>query len=176
MAAFAPVYRVPVSQRSFLTREQQRAGKRKRDADDSDAHDDGAGSHQNQPIQLEHDPREPRVPHPVNKTDPYHVAGWPREKPLPGGNFPHAAVKDDAAQASLSVEAELARMKPPIYAPKHLLPHSSGSIVRRHLDNLTAILHKSMLNQDWKRASRVWGLMLRTEIDGNGIDIRQHGK
>ena len=33
-----------------------------------------------------------------------------------------------------------------------------------------------MLRGDWQRASRAWGLLMRTEIAGRGIDVRQHGR
>ncbi|KAF2217717.1 hypothetical protein CERZMDRAFT_22422, partial [Cercospora zeae-maydis SCOH1-5] len=118
---------------------------------------------------------EPRVPHPVHKKDPYYIAGWSREVPLPGANFPHAAHLELAAQRP-SVEDELARLNPPIYVPKKRPDDPIGSVRGRHLNNLTAILHTCMLNQDWGRASRAWGLILRTEIAGFAPDIRQHGR
>ena len=90
MPSFAPVYRTPASHQSFLTREQKSERKRKRDADDSDEH---VQDEQDPVVKVERDQTEPRVPHPVNKKDQYYVAGWSRKEPLPGGNFPHAAVK-----------------------------------------------------------------------------------
>ncbi|EME79643.1 uncharacterized protein MYCFIDRAFT_4626, partial [Pseudocercospora fijiensis CIRAD86] len=90
-------------------------------------------------------------------------------------NFPHAAAKV-SPQPSLSVEAELARSNPPLYAPKQTSDHPSTSLRRKHLDNLAAILHKCMLNHDWQRASRTWALILRTSLDGNAPDIRLHGR
>jgi hypothetical protein len=75
------------------------------------------------------------------------------------------------------LEDELATLNPPIYhVPKSTLTPRPESLRRRHLDNLTAILHRCMLKQDWNRAARAWGLILRTEIQGYGPDIRKHGR
>ncbi|PPJ58515.1 hypothetical protein CBER1_07163 [Cercospora berteroae] len=183
MASFAPVYRLPTSQQSFLTREQKRERKRKRNAKDADQDDEVSSDEHEQkteaeisaPVKLEASQNKPRVLHPVHKRDPYYVAGWSREHPLPGGNFPHAAYTDPAVEKP-SVEDELARLNPPIYVPKKRPDDPIGSVRGRHLNNLTAILHKCMLNQDWSRASRAWGLILRTEIAGFAPDVRQHGR
>lgn len=168
MSSFAPVYRPSTSQQSFLTREQKRERKRKRNVrDDSDE--------EHHPSDSDGEHGAPRVLHPVNKTDPYYVAGHPREKPLPGGNFPHAAVKE-VRNTQLPAEEELARLNPPIFVPKIAQTDHASSLRARHLDNLTAILHQCMLKDDWDRASRVWGLILRTEIAGRGVDVRQNGR
>lgn len=175
--SFAPVYNPPTSHQSFLTREQKRDRKRKRDArGDGEGDEDGdVSSDEQSPVPKVEDQDEPRVPHPVNKTDPYYVAGHPREQPLPSGNFPHAAIKD-ARKTELPVEEELARLKPPLFVSKYTPEDQHGSLKRRHLDNLTAILHQCMLRGDWERASRTWGLILRTEVQGRGIDLRQNGR
>lgn len=175
MASFAPVYRPPEFQQSFLTRRQKQHRKRKRNAADEqdDQSEEDSENEQNSTDQYGD---APRILHPVNSKDPYYVAGWPREKPLPGGTFPHAAIPDTKAEGTRTVEEDLANLNHPLYAPKSTPDDTSGSLRRRHLDNLTAILHKCMLNSDWTRASRVWGLILRTEVGGYGPDIRQHGR
>ncbi|KAK4499515.1 hypothetical protein PRZ48_010030 [Zasmidium cellare] len=176
MASFAPVYHPPNSHQSFLTREQKRERKRKRDAGGGgDDDDEDASSDEQSPLPKVEDEDEPRVPHPVNKTDPYYVAGHPREQPLLGGNFPHAAIKE-ARQTELPIEEELAQLNPPLFVPKYTPQDQHGSLKRRHLDNLTAVLHQCMLRGDWERASRTWGLILRTEVQGRGIDVRQNGR
>ncbi|SMQ51001.1 unnamed protein product [Zymoseptoria tritici ST99CH_3D7] len=171
MSAFASVYRAPaLAQQSYLAREQKRV-KRKREA----SSDEGSRDPSHESIPSDHDEDEaPRVLHPVNKKDPYYVAGHARDQPLPPRDFPHAAVKDP--KPDRSVEEELAQLNPPLYIPKVALKAESQSLRRRHLDNLTAILHKCMLNADWRRASRTWGLILRTEFSGRGTDVRQHGR
>lgn len=177
MPTFAPAYRPTKAQQAFLTHEQKReAKKRKReDENDDDDQSDASASAQSS----ESDSAEPYVsasaPSIVKKTDPYHVAGLSREQPLPRYPFPHAPVKpSDAPQKSQ--HEELAALNPPLYVPKPESEDRATSLKRKHLGNVTAILHRCMLNGDWERASRAWGLLVRTEINGLGIDVRQHGR
>ncbi|KAF2164483.1 hypothetical protein M409DRAFT_25361 [Zasmidium cellare ATCC 36951] len=176
MASFAPVYNPPTSHQSFLTREQKRERKRKRDAGGDGDNDGDVSSDEQSPLPKDEDEDQPRVPHPVNKTDPYYVAGHPREQPLPRGNFPHAAIKEARQTDEVPIEEEIARLNPPLFVSKYTPQDKHGSLKRRHLDNLTAVLHQCMLRGDWKRASRTWGLILRTEVQGRGIDVRQNGR
>jgi hypothetical protein len=84
------------------------------------------------------------------------AAGSSLEAPIPPFPFPH---KDVASQEK----------------------HSSGtrahspdrqSLRLQHIANMTAILHRSMRAKDWSRARRALGLLLRTEINGQPIDLR----
>lgn len=168
MASFAPVYRPSTTQQSFLARQQKRERKRKRIVLD---HSDELSRSPSAPEQ-----DAPRVLHAINRTDPHYVAGLAREESLPGGNFPHAAVGKEARESYLPAEEELSRLNPPIYVPKIAQTDHASSLKARHLDNLTTILHNCMLKEDWERASRAWGLILRTEIAGRGVDVRNHGR
>jgi len=111
----------------------------------------------------------------VSVTDPYYVAGLSREEALPRYPFPHAPATS-LITGKVSAEEALASVKPPLYTARIYAGDQTASLKRRHLDNLTAILHQCMLKGDWQRASRIWGLLLRTEIAGRGIDVRQHGR
>lgn len=174
MSAFAPVYRPTKSQQALLTREQKReAAKRKREDDDGD--DSGDSYRKHSPDLEDSTPHRASAFAPINRTDPFHVAGLSRQEPLPRYPFPHASAKPTHVPTK-SPHEELAAVKPPLYVPKTDVEDQSTSVKRRHLDNLTTILHQCMLKEDWKRASRAWGLLVRTEIDGLGIDIRQHGR
>jgi hypothetical protein len=171
MSTFAPVYRPTKGQQAFLTREHKREARKRKREDDSDESFIEKSS--------DSDDAEPHsvvasAP-PVNKTDPYHVAGLSREHPLPRYPFPHAPVKSSNVPRRHSQE-ELAAVKPPLYVPKVEVDNQSTSLKRRHLDNMTVILHRCMLKGDWQRASRAWGLLARTEVGGLGIDVRQHGR
>jgi hypothetical protein len=176
MPTFAPAYRPTKAQQAFLTHEQKReAKKRKRDDEDDDDKSDASSSAQSS----DSDDAKPyfsaSAPSIVKKTDPYHVAGLSREHPLPRYPFPHAPVKSsDAPQKS--PHEELASLNPPLYVPKPENEDHATSLKRKHLGNVTAILHRCMLNGDWERASRAWGLLARTEINGLGIDVRHHGR
>jgi len=177
MPTFAPAYRPTKAQQAFLTHEQKReAKKRKRDEEDDDDDKNVASSSEHS---SDSDGAKPYVsasaPSVVKRTDPYHVAGLSREHPLPRYPFPHAAVKPSYARPK-SQHEELAALNPPLYVPKPENEDHATSLKRKHLGNITAILHRCMLNGDWDRASRAWGLLARTEINGLGIDVRQHGR
>jgi hypothetical protein len=175
MPTFAPAYRPTKAQQAFLTHEQKReAKKRKRDDEDDDKSDASSSAPSS-----DLDDAKPYIsasaPSIVKKTDPYHVAGLSREHPLPRYPFPHAPVKlSDAPQKSR--HEELAALNPPLYVPKPENEDHATSLKRNHLGNVIAILHRCMLNGDWERASRAWGLLARTEINGLGIDVRHHGR
>lgn len=171
MSTFAPVYRPTKGQQTFLTREQKReARKRKREEEsDESSAEQSSDSDDAKPYSVANSAAT------VNKTDPYHVAGLSREHPLPRYPFPHAPVKSSDVPRRSSQE-ELAAVNPPLYVPKPEVDNQSTSLKRRHLDNVTVILHRCMLKGDWERASRAWGLLARTEIGGLGIDVRQHGR
>lgn len=174
MSIFAPVYRPSKHQQTFLLRQQKLANKkRKRDQDSGD--EDGFRTPSRQRPDGDVVPRTPASAfHPVNKTDPYHVAGHPRELPLPPPPFPHAAVRD-VSEPKRPIEEELAKLNPPLYV-QPAADDKSTSLKRRHLDNLTTILHTCMLKGDWQRAYRAWSLIIRTEIAGRGVDVRRNGR
>ena len=173
MPIFAPVYYQTKNQLSYLARQQrQESKKRKREQDSSD--DEDAASE----VSPEPDRSRPLPStafHPVNRTDPYHIAGHSREDPLPLPPFPHAAVKEPRKPRK-PIDEELAALNPPLYVPPATAEDKSTSLKRRHLDNITTILHRCMLKGDWARASRAWSLLLRTEISGRGIDVRRNGR
>jgi hypothetical protein len=173
MPIFAPVYYQTENQLSYLARQQRlESKKRKREEDSSD--DEGA----NLQVSVDSDPSRPLPStafHPVNKTDPYHIAGHSREESLPSPPFPHAAVKE-RSKPRKPIDEELAALKPTLYIPPANAEDKSTSLKRRHLDNITTILHRCMLKGDWVRASRAWSLLLRTEVAGRGIDVRRNGR
>lgn len=43
---------------------------------------------------------------------------------------------------------------------------------QQHLDVLTSLLHRCILEKDYRRASRAWGMLLRMEVNGHPLDIR----
>ncbi|KAI9878325.1 MAG: hypothetical protein M1830_001224 [Pleopsidium flavum] len=121
----------------------------------------------------------------------YLVAGQPFDEDLPGKHFPHApsssGVKEglkEGQTADARLRKELAELSPPLYPPKGSLitPTSaeesqSGVGLRlRHLAVLTTILHRCLLESDFIRAGRAWGMLLRIEVHGWPIDLRAQGR
>ncbi|KAL9009830.1 MAG: hypothetical protein Q9173_005172 [Seirophora scorigena] len=47
---------------------------------------------------------------------------------------------------------------------------------RQHYDVLTSLLHRCILEEDYARASRAWGMLLRIELGGYPLDIRVHDR
>jgi hypothetical protein len=43
---------------------------------------------------------------------------------------------------------------------------------RQHLAAVSAILHRCLLEGDYLRAGRAWGMLLRSEVDGHPVDVR----
>ncbi|KAL8869419.1 MAG: hypothetical protein Q9174_004283 [Haloplaca sp. 1 TL-2023] len=96
--------------------------------------------------------------------------------------FPHAAPKTHATARS-----HLSDTKPSILTTSESLPYlvsSSGEelplarsspnsgLRQQHYNVLISILHRCLLEGDYTRASRAWGMLLRTETHGHPLDIR----
>ncbi|KAI4742069.1 hypothetical protein E4T50_07493 [Aureobasidium sp. EXF-12298] len=167
---FTPVYPLHEPQQSFRSKQYAPPRKRKRhqNLDDDDESDD-PDSHIN--------PVQPSVSsHDIN--DPYRVAGWSENIPLPGSSFPHApAVKQKTRQPlSNNLQKDLAALNPPLYVPPPSEQDTTQSLRRHHLGVLTTILHTSLLKHDFVRAGRAWGMILRTNIHGRPLDVRTHGR
>lgn len=167
---FTPVYSLHEPQQSFRSKQYAPPRKRKRqqDLDDDDESDD-SDSHIN--------PVQPSVSsHDIN--DPYRVAGWSGNIPLPGSSFPHApAVKQRTRQSLFNnLQKDLAALNPPLYVPPPGEQDSTQPLRRHHLGVLTTILHTSLLKHDFVRAGRAWGMILRTNIHGRPLDVRTHGR
>lgn len=118
----------------------------------------------------------------------YQAAGQSFDAELPGFKFPHYSYHMATMCASLDtkaiVEAELPKLKPPLLRTK--LPPlrqltargkaEKPGLRKKHLDNITAILHRCVLECDFLRAGRAWGMLLRSEQNGHGMDIRKNDR
>ena len=79
-------------------------------------------------------------------------------------------------------DANLESLRPPLLAPQlqtssrtHLIQRPKVSSARqRHLAVLAAIMHRSLLQHDYVRAARAWSMILRSELEGQSVDLR-HG-
>lgn len=106
----------------------------------------------------------------------YRTAGLPFDQELPGGRFPHAAPKDVLPRRETKGEIlkGLSALSPPVYPPQSAA--HQGNLRLQHFAVLSAILHRCLLQRDYIRAGRVWGLILREEYGGNPIDVRNEGR
>ncbi|KAL4996995.1 extracellular mutant protein 11-domain-containing protein [Aspergillus recurvatus] len=103
----------------------------------------------------------------------YRVAGLPFNEELPDTkHFPHAPVKERNRKVNNrgSILKELSALSPPIYAPQSAA--HQGNLRLHHLAVLTSVLHRCLLEGDYIRAGRAWGLIIREQFSGNSIDVR----
>ncbi|KAL8775360.1 MAG: hypothetical protein Q9209_000368 [Squamulea sp. 1 TL-2023] len=108
----------------------------------------------------------------------YRTAGQPFDQELRPFPFPHASVKEvspsldsessyDTREGGDDHETEkLAKSKSSLH----------GGLRQQHYSVLTCILHRCLMEKDYMRASRAWGMLLRLEVHGHPLDIRLHGR
>ncbi|EEA20974.1 hypothetical protein TMatcc_000979 [Talaromyces marneffei ATCC 18224] len=104
----------------------------------------------------------------------YRVAGLSLDQELPGADFPHAAVKDKKRKRSKRLARKLQEQWPPIFLPGSQTTEATLHI--QHLGVLTTILHRCLLEGDFVRAGRVWGMLLHEKFGKDPIDIRHGGR
>ncbi|KAL2394779.1 hypothetical protein ABEF95_000642 [Exophiala dermatitidis] len=99
------------------------------------------------------------------------VAGQPLDRLPPPFPFPHAGEKSEASwlEDRLSATGE-----PPSTHPTKL-DDKPRSLHLQHLAALTAIVHRSLLTEDFGRAARALGLMLREDIFSRNAAVRNRG-
>ncbi|KAL3466383.1 hypothetical protein BJX64DRAFT_250747 [Aspergillus heterothallicus] len=102
----------------------------------------------------------------------YRVAGLRFDEELPGGNFPHGPVKEKSQGINnrSSIAKQLSNLSPPVYTPQSAA--HQGNIRLHHLAVLTSVLHRCLLDGDYIRAGRAWGLIIREQFGGHPIDVR----
>ncbi|KAF4766168.1 hypothetical protein HAV15_010934 [Penicillium sp. str.  len=110
-----------------------------------------------------------------NESHQYRIAGFPSNQELPKGHFPHEADKDEQFRRETTSRhlKDLAALSPPIYPPQSA---QQGNIRFQHMGVLTAILHRCMLQGDYVRAGRAWGLILREDYRGFQMDVRNEAR
>ena len=111
----------------------------------------------------------------------YRTAGQAFDEELPGGHFPHTPCRSKAdtpaeSDARARTDEDLAALKPPLYIPRHAGLSTNLGLRQRHVAVVTTIMHRSLLEGDYIRAGRAWGMLLRGEMDGRHMDLRTHGR
>ena len=113
----------------------------------------------------------------------YKVAGQPYGQNLPGHNFPHEAPRTTMGDSSDTSDEDLDAFGA-FAAPAHVRSCASRDartarshigLRRQHLAVLTAALYRCMLEGDYVRAGRAWGMLLRVDLDGHSMDLRTDG-
>lgn len=104
----------------------------------------------------------------------YRVAGLSFDKELPRGHFPHGPEDRPKRKTRNDVLHGLSSLSPPIYPPQSVA--HQGNLRLQHLGVLTAVLHRCLLQGDYIRAGRAWGLILREEFWGSPVDVRTEGR
>ncbi|MCJ1297486.1 hypothetical protein MMC08_000273 [Hypocenomyce scalaris] len=111
----------------------------------------------------------------------YRTAGQSFDEALPAGHFPHTPLQskvDTAAELDTRarIHEHLATLKPPLYIPKDAGLSNNLGLRQRHVAVVTSIMHRSLLEGNYIRAGRAWGMLLRAEMDGRHMDLRTHGR
>lgn len=151
--------------------------KRKReDSDDNSVIDDGSGT------EIENSsPSDPQYPAlaalPANIALQYEKAGQPFDEHPPSGRFPHCGIEISSISGGTLSQSrlhdELAVLNPPLSNTDYRLTQFPVfSLKQSHLATLTMLMHRCLLRGDYTRAGRAFGLLLRTEIEGQQVDIR----
>jgi RNA polymerase I specific initiation factor len=119
----------------------------------------------------------------------YQTAGQPPQKPLPDSPFPHRAASPQdelglgRGKTTRICQEELANLSPPLFVPissytvaSAAAPEQRTKLRQRHLSVLTTIFHRCVLDGDFLRAERAWGMILRAEFGGKGVHLRREGR
>lgn len=100
----------------------------------------------------------------------------PFEEPLPDYPFPHAALPDANDSPRWNEQLPTRSKFDPSYSCTAKPFFETHSLHQQHLAVMMAILHRTLLEEDFVRASRALGIILRDRVGGKSNDIRTDGK
>jgi hypothetical protein len=104
---------------------------------------------------------------------------------VPPSPFPHAPARAAGRRHGNSkIQEEIAKPPTRLYAVDALSKgvstnqHSEATSLRKtHLNVLSTLMHRCLLEGDYERAGRAWGMLLRTHVaGGHPVDPRNHGR
>lgn len=107
----------------------------------------------------------------------YQNAGLSIDEELFEENFPHAGLRGNDHAERLrrkSYVEDLQKQWPPIFIPGSKT--TERTLHLRHLGVLTTILHRCLLEGDFVRAGRAWGMLLHERFGRQPVDIRSGGR
>ncbi|KAL8902791.1 MAG: hypothetical protein Q9207_004381 [Kuettlingeria erythrocarpa] len=83
-----------------------------------------------------------------------------------------SSVDQDEISTDEAASGEDSELKVPTISRKA----SAAGLRQQHYSVLTSLLHRCILEKDYARAGRAWGMLLRTEVNGHPPDIRAHDR
>jgi len=107
------------------------------------------------------------------------------ESDVPPSPFPHAPVRATEGRFGVGqIQEEIAKPPARLYAVDALYKNrptnkqnDETSLRKTHLNVLSTLLHRCLLEGDYERAGRAWGMLLRTHVaGGHPVDPRNHGR
>ena len=164
-----PPWQQPLSVRAA----QYESKKRKKDRDGwSDDDDNGETTDAASEIA----PPAPSLTLSPDEARQYRVAGLSFDQEIPGGHFPHGPPKEGRAKGARHnhLLQELSSLSSPLYPPQSAAHR--GNLRLQHISVLSNILHRCLLERDYIRAGRAWGLIIREEFRGVPVDVRTGGR
>ena len=116
----------------------------------------------------------------------YEISGQPTTVGLSEDKFPHGSLHTlehlSLSGSKSAVADELANIRPPLYVDARSNFTSTNDQLRsvglrqQHLAAVTAVMHKCLLEGDYSRATRAWGMLLRAEHNGHSLDLRTNDR
>ncbi|KAF1913332.1 hypothetical protein BDU57DRAFT_409696, partial [Ampelomyces quisqualis] len=106
----------------------------------------------------------------------------PEPPPAPFPHAPARVAKEPCGPGKL--QEEIAHPPSRLYAVSALSARDSlsrhgeaTSLRKTHLNVLSTLMHRCLLEGDYERAGRAWGMLLRTHVaGGHPVDPRNHGR
>jgi hypothetical protein len=104
---------------------------------------------------------------------------------VPPSPFPHAPATVTGERYSVSkIQEDIAKPPTRLYAVDALSrggstdkQHEATSLRKTHLNVLSTLMHRCLLEGDYERVGRAWGMLLRTHVaGGHPVDPRNHGR
>lgn len=107
------------------------------------------------------------------------VAGLSAGEKVPGNEFPHRPQEYKPYTGTIAdpsqIQKELSNLKPPLIdhiQRNEQIRASKSSLKQQHTKVMYTLVHKCLLERDFARAERAFGLLLRTEHLGKLPDLR----
>lgn len=103
---------------------------------------------------------------------------------IPVAPFPHRAARTTEHRFSQAkIQRELADLQPAVYVAGATgtsdpigKKNQRHTLKSTHLETLSALMHRCLLEGDYNRAERAWAMILRTERAGRSMYIRNHAR